>query len=155
MTENQLLVHATCISIDGHGVLLRGPPGSGKSSLALQLMESRGDGLSGSDMRAQLISDDQTLLTNRANALMATAPANIQGFMEVRGYGLISVKVLRTAPVLFAVDLMPWQDIDRMAEVGFEKISILAVDIYRMALDPSQPSAPARLRLALRDFKEM
>ena len=37
MTE--ALVHATCVVVEGVGLLLRGPSGSGKSDLALRLIE--------------------------------------------------------------------------------------------------------------------
>ena len=46
-------VHATCIAIDGHGILLRGPAGSGKSDLALRAI----------DRGARLVADDQVVLT--------------------------------------------------------------------------------------------
>ncbi len=48
-----LTIHATAVALDGVGVLLRGPPGSGKSDLALRLI----------DQGARLIADDQTALS--------------------------------------------------------------------------------------------
>ena len=37
-----MLVHASCISIDDQGVLIRGPSGCGKSDLALRLIDGGG-----------------------------------------------------------------------------------------------------------------
>ena len=42
-------IHATCIALDGRGVLLRGPSGSGKSDMALRLI----------DAGAELVADDR------------------------------------------------------------------------------------------------
>ena len=76
-----MLVHGTCIEIDGLGVLLRAPSGGGKSDLALRLID---DG-------AHLVADDQVQLTARAGRLVATAPLRISGRMEVRGLGIVEV----------------------------------------------------------------
>jgi len=64
---DRLLVHATAVAIDGGAVLLRGPPGCGKSDLALRLI----------DRGAQLIADDQALLVRRDAHILVRAPATI------------------------------------------------------------------------------
>lgn len=68
-------IHATCVEVEGLGVLLRGPAGSGKSDLALRLID---DG-------ARLIADDYTDLTIEEGRIIARAPDTIQDLMEVRG----------------------------------------------------------------------
>ena len=60
-----LLVHGTTVEIAGQAVLIRGPSGSGKSDLALRLI----------DGGAQLVADDQTELSPRDGRLVASAPA--------------------------------------------------------------------------------
>src|SRR6266852_345410 len=62
-------VHGTCVAIEGEGVLLRGKPGSGKSDLALRLI----------DAGASLVADDRTELTRRGDAILAAAPAAMAG----------------------------------------------------------------------------
>jgi len=62
-------------------VLLRGPSGSGKSDLALRLID---DG-------ARLIADDQTHLAKKGHALIATPPPAIAGMIEVRGIGVVKL----------------------------------------------------------------
>ena len=69
MTANATQIHATCISIDGIGLILRGPSGSGKSDLALRLMERS----------AQLIADDRVDLTCVDGVLIGRAPDRLSG----------------------------------------------------------------------------
>ncbi len=76
-------------------VLIFGPPGSGKSGLALQLMA----------LGCTLVSDDQTLLSVREGALIARAPDAIRGRIEARGVGLLTAECLPEAEVHLAVDL--------------------------------------------------
>ena len=45
--HEEALIHGTCIAIGAEGVLLVGKPGSGKSDLALRLIDQSGSGLSG------------------------------------------------------------------------------------------------------------
>ena len=60
----ELFVHASCVALDGNGVLLRGPSGSGKSDLALRLI----------DGGAVLVADDQVALTVEGEKILASAP---------------------------------------------------------------------------------
>ncbi|APX12591.1 HPr kinase/phosphorylase [Tateyamaria omphalii] len=89
-----LRVHASAVAVDGRGVLIRGASGSGKSSLALQLM----------GLGATLIADDQTELTRATHGIVLTAPAAIKGQIEARGVGILNAHSV-TAPLHFVVDL--------------------------------------------------
>ena len=71
------IVHATAIAIDGKGVLLRGPSGSGKSDLALRLSEAGG----------VLIGDDRIALSVRDDFVVARVPETIAGKLENCGVG--------------------------------------------------------------------
>lgn len=88
-------VHATTVAADGCAVLIFGPSGSGKSSLALQLIA----------LGAQLVSDDRTCLERRDGALWASAPAALAGRIEARGVGLLVAPHVALARVVLAVDL--------------------------------------------------
>lgn len=84
------LVHqASAVAIGGRALLIEGPPGSGKSSLALALI----------DRGAGLIGDDAVTLVAEAACLIASAPPNIAGLLEVRGVGLVHVPGAPPAPV--------------------------------------------------------
>ncbi len=75
------LVQASAVAIDGQALLIEGDPGSGKSSLALVLIE-RG---------AQLIGDDGVTLTRDGEQIIASPPPNITGKLEIRGVGIVDL----------------------------------------------------------------
>ena len=54
---------------------------------------------------AQLVADDQVLLTESGGALYARAPAAIAGMIEARGLGLLTLPFRRLARIILAVDL--------------------------------------------------
>ncbi len=131
-----ILVHATCVDVAGVGVLLRGPPRSGKSDLALRLI----------DRGARLIADDRVEIEAWEGALMASAPATIAGMMEVRGLGLVTVPWQPRGRVGLVVDLVPPEKVERLPEAAswvYEGVSVACV-----ALSPVEASACAKVRLA-------
>jgi len=133
-----LLVHATAVAIEGGAILHRGPPGAGKSDLALRLIE---DG-------ARLIADDQTLLRRAGNHVLVRAPAAVAGLIEVRGVGILRVDYLDEAPLALVVDLVPSTEVERIPDDRFEVV--LGLPIRMIALAPFEASAVAKLRLARR-----
>ena len=138
----RLLIHATAVAIGGHAVLLRGRSGAGKSDFALRLI----------DAGACLVTDDQSVLSRRADVLIVSAPKRISGLMEVRGIGIMRVESLAEAPVVLIADLVPPGEIDRLPERRREEILGLSVPV--IAVTPFEASAPAKLRLALRAFTQ-
>lgn len=133
-------VHATSVALDGDGILLRGPSGSGKSDLALRLI----------DQGARLVADDQTELERIGDTLEMRAPATIAGRIEVRGLGIIRVPALAAAPLRLVVDLVAPETIERLPEPQF--CALLEVSVPLLRLAPFAASAPAKLRLALRAY---
>jgi HPr kinase/phosphorylase len=134
---DSLLVHATAVAIDGRAVLLRGPPGCGKSDLALRLI----------DGGAPLIADDQARLFRREGHILVRAPATIAGLIEVRGVGILRLDPLDEVRLALVVDLVPAGQIERLPEPRFETILGLAIPL--LALAPFEASAAAKLRFAL------
>ena len=132
-----VLLHATCVALDGAGVLIRGPSGAGKSDLALRLIDGGG----------VLVADDYCEVTEGRAGLTARAPATIAGKLEVRGYGIVALAFRAETSVALVVDLMPGDAIPRLPEAT--TCSIAGVSVPWMALDPFTASAPARLRLAM------
>ncbi|WP_142848972.1 HPr kinase/phosphorylase [Telmatospirillum sp. J64-1] len=131
-------VHGSCVVIGEKAVLLRGPSGSGKSDLALRLID---DG-------ARLVADDQTELTVLGGRLWAAPPATIAGMIEVRGLGILRLEHVERAELVLAVDLKPGGEIERLPAP--QSVEWLGVDLPLVALDPFHPSAAAKLRLAMR-----
>ena len=132
-----LLVHATAVAIAGSAVLLRGPSGSGKSDLALRLI----------DAGARLIADDQSEIWRDGDALLVRAPASIAGLIEARGVGILKVDTLPVARLALIADLVAPQHIERLPEPCSETIFGLAIPLVAVA--PFEASAPVKLRLAL------
>ena len=100
-----------------HGILIRGKPGSGKSELALRLIDTAGLGAARRPCGPRLVADDQTLLRVRRRAgCMAAPPEALAGLMELRGQGLLQLPYLASAPVALVVDLRDGHEIERMPE---------------------------------------
>jgi serine kinase of HPr protein (carbohydrate metabolism regulator) len=132
-----MLVHGSCVGFDGAGVLLRAPPGGGKSDLALRLI---GDG-------AVLVADDQVVLSSEAGDLIATAPAAIKGRIEVRGIGIVTMAYTESVALALVVDLVAPDRVERMPEPAH--CTYLGLTLPRIALAPFEASTPAKLRLAV------
>src|SRR5579863_1156092 len=130
-----LLLHATAIAIDGHALLLRGASGSGKSDLALRLI----------DAGARLVADDQSELYRRGEEVIVRAPATIAGLLEVRGIGIFRLDALAEAPVALVVDLVAGDTVERLPVRQTE--AILGLSLPLVAVKPFEASAPAKLRL--------
>jgi len=131
-----VLVHGTTVAIEGKGVLLRGPSGSGKSDLALRLI----------DRGAVLVADDQTRLSEADGRLAAAAPPSIAGLIEVRGIGIVRLDYAAGVPLALVVDLVAGARVERLPPAVFA--SFLGIAVPLIALDPFEGSAMAKVRLA-------
>ena len=131
------LYHATCVAVDGDGVLIRGPSGAGKSALALQLI----------DQGAQLVADDQCELWVNEDQLLVQSPDRLKGLLEIRGFGIVRLAYLEHAAIGLVADLKPVAEIERLPED--QNTIIEGMECPRIELDPELPDTPARLRLAL------
>jgi HPr kinase/phosphorylase len=138
-------IHATCVALSGKAVVLRGPSGSGKSDLALRLMHLAGPGLE----PARLVADDQVILETEGATVIAKAPANLFGRLEVRGLGIITVDALASSPVALVADLVASGEVERMPAPG-EITTVCGISLPRMALCAFEASAPLKIALALR-----
>ncbi len=148
MPPETQLVHGTAIAFGPKAILLRGKPGSGKSSLALMLMETTGNGLGQLPMTAELVADDQTLLTLKSGKVLVQAPENLQGLLEVRGIGIIPVDFAAEAELALVVDLVATAEITRLPESAEATTQLLGQMFPRVFLDASLPQTASRLRLA-------
>ena len=131
-------IHATAVAIRGKGILLRGRSGTGKSDLALRLI----------DGGAKLIADDVVEVEKRGTRLEARAPTRLRGKMEVRGVGIVAVPTVRRASVVLVVDLVAADAVVRYPEPAHAHI--LGIRVKLLKLWAFEASAPAKLRLAVR-----
>ena len=134
--------------MNGEGVLILGEPGTGKSGLALRLIDEPGFGTSESPMRGRLISDDQVIITREENRLVASAPSSIRGKLEVRGLGIIDVPHNLTSQLALIVDLTAVGSYERLPDR--KTTHVLGVEIPSLKIAPFEASAPVKLLLALR-----
>ncbi len=90
-----LILHASCVALEGQGLLITGASGRGKSALALQLMA----------YGAQLVADDRVLVQLLDGQVIARAPDPIRGLIEARCMGLLKAQIRSPVPVVAMVDL--------------------------------------------------
>ena len=129
-------LHASTVALDGRAVLISGPSGSGKSDLALRLL----------DRGFVLVSDDQTIVKKNGARLVAAAPPTIAGKLEVRGIGIVDVERVENVPIALVVELT--SELQRMPDDSRERL-ILGVKVPLISIDAVAASAPSKVALAL------
>ncbi len=147
------ILHGTCLSVDGEGVLLLGPPGAGKSDLALRLVDQPGLGIDGVLRHARLVADDQVVITRRSGGLQASAPAMLKGKLEIRGLGIAALPAEDDVALRLAVRLESSAGIERLPDLAGSRLDILGFGLPLVQIDPLAASAPARVRAALDLFR--
>jgi len=129
-------LHASTVALDGRAVLISGPSGSGKSDLALRLL----------DRGFTLVSDDQTILRKASGRVLASAPPTIHGKLEIRGVGIVEMETVSDIPVALFVELT--SDIQRLPDDSRERL-VLDVKLPLISVDAMTASAPSKVALAL------
>ena len=130
------MVHASTVASDGRAVVISGASGSGKSDLALPLL----------DRGFALVSDDQTMLRRDGDRLIASAPSTIAGKLEIRGIGIVEMNHVDDVPVALLVVLA--SDIERLPDDDRER-QILGVALPVISIDALTASAPSKIAVAL------
>ena len=129
-------LHASTVASQGRAVLITGPSGSGKSDLALRLL----------DRGFTLVSDDQTIVRKDDGRLVASTPPTIAGKLEIRGIGIVEVERVDNVPVALLVELT--SDIQRLPDDSRER-PILGVSLPLISIDAMAASAPSKVAIAL------
>ena len=136
-------LHGTIVDVAGSGVLLRGPSGSGKSDLALRLI----------DRGATLVADDQFLTRKSRRGLTVFSPDSLFGLLEVRGLGILSVPAVKSTILRLVVDIVGAVDVPRLPEQAFTDIE--GEKIHTLRANAFEHSTPIKIELAVRDLKRI
>jgi serine kinase of HPr protein (carbohydrate metabolism regulator) len=129
-------LHASTVARDGRAVLISGPSGSGKSDLALRML----------DRGFTLVSDDRTIVRKQGAKLIASPPDTIRGKMEIRGLGIFEIEHVTDIPVALIVELR--SDIERLPDDSRDRL-IIGLGIPLVSIDAMTASAPSKVALAL------
>ena len=141
-----LTIHASCVAFGNKAVLIRGKPGSGKSDLVLQLIDGPGYGLGAKLLRAKLVADDQVVLLREKDLVFASPPQILSGKLEIRGRGIIMTSHRKKSKLCLVIDLKAHVEITRMPEPSDMVTDILGLPFLLYCVDPTAPSAAARIR---------
>lgn len=130
-------LHASCVAVEGRGLLIRGASGAGKSRLALDLIA----------LGASLVADDVVLVSRQGGVLLANAAPQTAGLIEAQGLGLLRLPTIDNAPLVATIDL---DTPDRERLPRRRDVTLLGVALYAMP----RPIVvhPASLAVALRHW---
>ncbi len=136
MTRLKLIIQASAVAIGGRVIAIEGPPGSGKSSLALALIE-RG---------ASLIGDDGVALKRVGDQVIAGPPPNIAGLIEVHGVGLAELPIAPPTPLALVLTL--GAKVQRLPDRVLSR-EVMGLAIPCLPFDPGTIAPAERAKWAL------
>ncbi|MBX3519725.1 MAG: HPr kinase/phosphatase C-terminal domain-containing protein [Xanthobacteraceae bacterium] len=135
--------HATAVLAGPRAVLIRGPAGSGKSQLAWSLLKAAERG---EIPFARLVADDRVALSVVNGRLIASAPKQIEGLIELRGAGIRRVPFEPFAVVGLVVDLAA-RDAERVPAETALQTALLGVTLPRVPVAEGSEALPLVLRI--------
>ena len=122
-------IHATCLVLHEAGLLIRGGSGSGKTGLALALMDRAA--LAG--FHAGLVGDDRIRLEARHGRLVARGHPAVAGLVEIRGHSIRrAVDTHDAAVVRLVIDLVA--DVSRLPDAVEDTTALLGIGLRRLTL---------------------
>ena len=134
-------IHSTSVVIDDNGVLILGDSGSGKSDLALRLI----------DNGATLISDDISICRKNSNNIYLYCPPEIKGLLEVREIGIITVPFVERVKLRLVVNLKSNNNERFPKDSCFR---ILGIKIPIINIEGKNSSAVAKIKVKLNEIRE-
>jgi HPr kinase/phosphorylase len=140
-------MHATAVLVGSRAILIRGPSGSGKSRLALDLLQA---GLP-PRLTVRLIADDRVLVQAAHGRVIVRQVAATAGLLEVRGSGIHRVPHEAMAVVSRVVDLAA-DDAGRIPTDAARRTRIAGIELPRLAV--ASGSEPLPLVLAVLTLPE-
>jgi HPr kinase/phosphorylase len=136
-------VHASAVLVGARAVLIRGPSGSGKSQLALDLIEA---GRTGVLRLARLVADDRVHLEAIGGRLLARPAEALAGLIEIRGIGLLRVAHEPCGVIGLVVDLAA-ADAERLPDSARRTTQMDGIELPRLAVASGAPALPGVLTI--------
>jgi len=136
-------IHASAVLVGAKAVLIRGPSGSGKSRLALALLQAA---QAGHLPFARLVADDRAHVEAVNGRLLVRPAAALHGLLELRGIGIERMAAERVAGVGWVIDLAA-EDVARLPEKGAQEVVIHGIRLPRLAVISAQDALPLVLAL--------
>ena len=133
-------IHASAVLVGARAVLIRGPSGSGKSRLALELIQA---GKSGALRIARLVGDDRIHVEAAHGRLLVRPAAALAGKIEVRGAGILRLPYEPSAVVGLVVDLAA--DAERLPGARQQRTELEGIAVARLAVAAGERALPAVL----------
>ncbi len=140
------LAHGTCIALGECGAILTGPPGSGKSDLALRFIFGTPP-----ELEPSLVADDQVVLRVRDGRLYGSPPGAIAGLIEVRGVGIVKTPYREEARIGLIAGMADPCDIPRLPPSPPRTATVGGVALPYIAIAPFEVSAHVKLRIAIQN----
>ena len=134
-------LHATSVAIEDNGVAIFGDPGSGKSDLALRLIDSG----------ATLISDDITVFSKLEKNINLFGIENTKGLLEVREVGIITVPYVEGIKLKLVVKLTD-KVIKRIPKKN--QINLLGLKFPKLEINGKNSSSVAKVKVKLNEINE-
>lgn len=134
-------LHGTAVAIGGAAVLITGVAGTGKTTLALELIRRARAGRH----HAGLIADDRVFVETRDGSPVLICPPQIAGKLEVRGYGVIDASDIAAdaAPLALVAELVPADRAVRFAQDETVTIAGRTLPCLRLPAGPAPSAANA------------
>jgi len=129
MAAETQTIHASAVLVGRHAAIIRGPAGSGKSRLALALIQAAESGLL---PFARLVGDDRIQADAQGGHLFIRPAKTLAGLIEVRGLGIRRVAYEAVAVAGLVVDLDA--DMERLPEPSAQETVILGVRLPRLGI---------------------
>ncbi len=141
MVADPATVHASAVLVGPRTVLIRGPSASGKSRLALELLEAA---RTGALRFARLVADDRVYLEALGGRLLARSPEALAGLIEVRGVGVLRTAHEACGVIGLVVDLAA-PDAARLPNADTRRTEISGIDLPRLPVAKDSAALPAVL----------
>ncbi len=120
--------HCCVVEIGGAGVMIEGPSGAGKTSLALGLV----DAAARRGIAAHFVADDQALVERRGDSLAASVPHAIAGLAEIRGHGIVPVAHKPSCALALVARLVADEAVGRMPVVEVTTIEGIELPVVKV-----------------------